>query len=478
MPAGVLVLVTVGCLRAAPAQRLNVVLFVTDDVGLDAGCYGNSAIHTPHLDALAAAGMRFDQARCTTASCSPSRAVIQTGLQSHANGQYGLAHAAHNFNSRPEVKTLPTLLRDAGYRTARYGRMVHVKPWDQYAHDITEPEQDGDLTLADRLYGRNIVECVDNTEPFIVADDDRPFFLMVATCDSHRFGTHFDDLPFRPNTFSNDHSYEGVDEVHYAPEDVQVPGYLSDTPATRAELAQYYQSISRLDQGLGRLVTMLKRTGHWENTVIIFTADHGPPFPGGKTTAYEPGLRVPLVIRDPTRGDAGSVTDALVSLVDITPTILDYAGVSLPKLKLQGRSLLPLLTDPAQAGWDEFYASHTFHEVTMYYPMRVVIEGRLKLIMNLADGLAFPFAQDLWDSSTWQSILADKNEEKRLGQRLVSDFLRRPRFELYDLRTDPYEVRNLALEPSRQADLQRLQDKLRAFQHATNDPWEMKWDRE
>lgn len=460
------------------APRPNIVLFLADDLGLDAGCYGNAAIRTPNIDALAQTGLRFAQAYCTTASCSPSRAVILTGLQNHASGQYGLAHAANNFHVRPRIKTLPALLREAGYRTARYGRAVHVRPFEQFAFDVSVPAPREELTLADRLYGRDIVRCVDDTEAFITADEKRPFFLMVATCDAHRFATRFDGLAGQPNTFANDQTYAGVNETRYDPAEVRVPAYLTDNAETRAELAQYYQSVSRVDQGIGRMMELLRRTGRWNDTIILFTSDHGPPFPGGKTTAYEPGLRVPLIIRDPTQDQAGTASDALVSLVDLTPTILDYAGVATDGLGLHGRSLRPLTREPQPAGWDEVYASHTFHEVTMYYPMRVVRERRFKLIWNLAHGLDFPVAQDLWEASSWQSVLTAPLGEQRLGARTVEAYLRRPRFELYDLQADPNEITNLAEDPAHREILTRLQRKLQAFQAATEDPWELKWSRE
>ncbi len=296
---------------------------------------------------------------------------------------------------------------------------------------------------------------------------------MVATCDAHRFGTRFDELPDKPNTFANDHRYTGVDEVLYSPEQVLVPSYLSDTPATRAELAQYYQSVSRLDQGLGRLVAVLKQTGHWDDTLVIFIADNGAAFPGAKTNVYEPGLRLPCVIRDPRTPQVGVVSDAMVSWVDIAPTILDYAGAWSPEVEMHGRSILPVLGRANAPEWSEIYASHTFHEVTMYYPMRVVRDRRYKLIWNVAHSLEFPLASDLWSSATWQSV-AGPEAAGRLGRRTVQSYLRRPRFELYDLQTDPEETRNLADDRAHRELLDRMVARLKTFQRQTRDPWLVK----
>jgi N-sulfoglucosamine sulfohydrolase len=464
-------------LSAAPAVRPpNIVLIVADDLGQDAGCYGNPVIRTPHLDALARAGTRFTHAFCTTSSCSPSRAVIMTGLHGHASGQYGLAHGEHNFHTRDGVKTLPILLRQAGYRTGRFGRSTHVRPYPLYEFDVARPAAGEELTLEVRLYGRDIVRCAEDAGAFIAQADPRPFFVMLATNDAHRFGTRFDQLPGRPNTFANDHTYAGVEEVRYRPEDVLVPRHLNDDLGTRAELAQYYQSVSRLDQGIGRMVEVLKRTGHWEDTVILFVSDNGAPFPGAKTNVYEPGLRLPCVIRDPAAARNGLVSDAMVSWVDLTPTILDFAGALAPGLKFHGRSIRPVLQREHAPDWGEVYASHTFHEITGYYPMRVLRERRYKLIWNAAWKLEYPISSDIAAGAAWRSMTGAE-PALRLGQRTRAAFLQRPELELYDLEEDPDEVRNLAGEPAHRERLAAMVARLKAFQKQTRDPWLEKWTR-
>ena len=115
-------------------------------------------------------------------------------------------------------------------------------------------------------------------------------------------------------------------EVFYDPAEVTIPHFLSDTPETREELAQYYQSVSRIDQGVARLVKILKEAGLYEKTMIVFTSDHGMAFAGGKTTVYEGGLRVPFVVRNPYEKKRGIRHSAMISHVDITPTLLDFGG--------------------------------------------------------------------------------------------------------------------------------------------------------
>ncbi|MDA1212465.1 MAG: sulfatase [Planctomycetota bacterium] len=275
----------------------NVVIFITDDQSPDLGCYGNTAIKTPHMDALATEGVRFPYAFCTTASCSASRSVVLTGLHNHANGHYGHQHSYHKFSSFPWVQSLPVILSRAGYRTARIGKH-HNAPEEVYYFETKLPGS-----------SRSPVEMAENCREWIEQSGEQPFFLYFATADPHRSGNIAEDLPYRPNRFGNkpnSESYPFVEEILYEPADVIVPPFLPETQSTRAELAQYYQSISRIDQGLGRLVQILKETGQWDQTLFLFTSDHGMAFAGAKTTVYEGGLRVPFILRNPDMKQQGT----------------------------------------------------------------------------------------------------------------------------------------------------------------------------
>jgi N-sulfoglucosamine sulfohydrolase len=464
----------------APADRPNLLLIVADDHGTDAlGCYGNPVIRTPHLDALAAAGTRFTHAFGTTASCSPSRSVILTGQHNHRNGMYGLQHDMHHFQSFATVRSLPGRLAEAGYRTARVGKF-HVAPEAVYAFQTV---LSGGAANDPASLGRSPVEMADQTRGFLAARDARPFFLYYAVDDPHRGNIvlpngrpSFETYP-APNPFGNRAAgYPGITPVKYDPARVLVPPFLPDTPECRAELAEYYQAVSRLDQGVGRLVQLLKDTGHYDRTLIVYLSDNGVAFPGAKTTLYDPGLRLPLIVRAPGHRRPGSVQDAMVSWADLTPTLLDAAGVMVPAGECDGRSFRAGLDGGPLPGWDEVYGSHTSHEITMYYPMRSVRTRSHKLIWNAAHGLPFPFALDLIQSPTWISV--QRRGEAVYGRRPIAQFLRRPPLELYELARDPHEVVNLADSPAHAAVREELLVKLRAFQTATKDPWFSKWSYE
>jgi N-sulfoglucosamine sulfohydrolase len=433
--------------RAASAKRRNVLLLIADDQGLDLGCYG-TGITTPRIDALARRGTRFTQAFAAVSSCSPSRSVIYTGLYSHSNGMYGLAHDVHNQSLLDGIDTLPQLMKRAGYATALVGKK-HVRPDSAFVYDAElAPERSGI---------RDVAFMADEALRF-VRGVDRPFFVTVAYSDPHR----------APVNYGNDRAWPRVEPVQYDPARVPLPSHLPDLPEVRRDLAEYYQSVSRLDTGVGLLLDGLRDAGYGEDTLIIYLSDNGRPFPGAKTNLYDPGLHLPLIVQAPGAvGDA--VNDAMVSFIDIAPTILDWAGVPSPERALPGRSLLPLLGKSGASGWDHIFASHDFHEINQYYPMRSVRTRTHSYIINLAHPLDYPIAGDVDGSPSWKAISA--RPDIRLGRRTQAAYLKRPAEELYDLKADPDELINLATEPRAAATLAKLREQLFEFRRETRDPW-------
>ena len=403
------------------SKKRNVVLLVSDDQGLDMGSLG-VAVQTPVLDALGRQGTMFARAYAAVSSCSPSRAVLYTGLYTHQNGMYGLAHDVHNQGLKDGVETLPYWLKRAGYATALVGKK-HVRPASAFPYDTElAPERSGI---------RDVALIADATELFIRGIGDQPFFITVGYSDPHR----------APENFGNNPDWPRVHRVRYDPAKVQVPSHLPDIPAVRADLAQYYESVSRLDEGVGMVREALARTGHADDTLIIFLSDNGRPFPGAKTNLYDPGLHLPLIVHAPG-APGGAVSDAMVSWIDIAPTILEWTGAAGPSYPLPGRSLLPLLGEQGQPGRDMVFASHDFHEINQYYPMRAIRTRTRSYIENLAWQLPYPVAGDVAQSESWKAIAADPRI--RLGKRTQAAYLQRPARELYNLERDPDEVRNLA----------------------------------
>lgn len=470
LPLIILIVISFGCSKSQKEKTEvsnvsdntpNIILFVSDDHGTDAlGCYGNPVIKTPNLDKLASEGVRFTNAYCTSASCAASRSVILSGLYGHATGSYGHVHDYHHFSTYDGIESLSNRLSSAGYLTARIGK-YHVAPESVYLFD--------EVLEADP---RNTVEMADASKNII--NSNKPFFLYFCTDDPHR-GHPFNPEPWNdPNMFGNkEGGYTGVDQITYNAEDVLVPEFLPDTKETREEIAQYYQSVSRIDQGFGKLMAHLKEAGKIDNTIVFYISDNGMAFPGAKTTVYEPGIKLPCIIKDPTNSKKGLVNDARISWVDLTPTILDMANVDYEAADFHGTSFNDIIHEEDVEGWDKIYASHTFHEITMYYPMRVVIDSDYKLIWNIAYGLDYPFASDLWAASTWQAIY--RNNEEYFGHKTVKDYMNRPEFELFNLTKDQEESNNLADNPEFETVLETMKTKMKDFQKTTKDPWYIIW---
>ena len=485
------------------ATEHNVILFITDDESPTLGCYGDQVAVTPNIDAIAKDGVVFERAYATTASCSASRSVVMSGLHNHLNGQYGHRHNFHKFASYHNVISLalPRVMARAGYRSAIVGK-CHVAPEEVYHFDTVI---NGNT--------RNAVQMAHHCKAFIASQDERPFFLYFSPADPHRGGGTDQNsrLDLKPNLFGNQPNrcaHDNVEEVYYDAKDMPVPSFLPDTPETREELSQYYQSVSRIDQGLGQLVTILREAGQYDKTMIVFTSDHGMAFPGGKTTVYEPGLRVPFVVRNPYAKKRGFRTQAMISHIDITPTLLDFAG-GLDKEKnapmnmldanaywtergenlkenrgqseqldrYHGRSWLHTLESPNAEHWDMIFASHSFHEIQMYYPMRVVRDSKFKLIWNIAYPLSYPFASDLWVASSWQAQF-NKGPNAPYGHKTVGQYMQRPQFELYDMTSDPCEIKNLADYSEFSDILDKYKTLLRSKQKVVDDPWITKWEYE
>lgn len=444
------------CSAAKAAPRRNVLLLISDNQNWnDCGCYGNPVIKTPNIDQLASQGVRFEQAFATTASCGPSRAVVYTGLHAHQNGQYGHGHGYHTFQLMPKVRTIFQLLKASGYRTALLGKQ-HVAPRDSYPFDF-DP----------RVNSRDVAGLAKAAGEFFRESADQPFFLVIGYSDPH-------PTSIEPPGWGIRKEHHGFTPVTYDPAEVLIPSYLPDRPEVRQGLAGYYQEISRLDSGIGLALDALRAAGKDDETLVIFFSDHGSSEPGAMANHYEPGVRIPLIVRAPLGQRDGSVNQALVTLTDVVPTVLDWTRTKGPGYRLPGRSFLPVLDDESPQGWDEAYLSHVCHEVTMYYPMRTIRTRTHKLIWNIDWRSEYPLPIDTLNRATWQETL--KRGDRLIGPRTLKKYLYRDEIELYDLQNDPDEVVNLADNPNH-ANLRReLSEKLLAFLRETKDPWLLRHD--
>ena len=428
----------------------NILFLIGDDHGRHVGAYGDTQAKTPNLDRLAGEGVRFSNAFCTTASCSASRSVMLSGLQNHTNGQYGHQHDIHHFSYLPFVKPTPVLLKEAGYLTGVIGKL-HVGPESVFGWDLVAGG------------GRNVRAFAESARKFIQGAGNKPWHLHIGYADPHRGRADGTD------GFGN-RDYPGVARTPFDPAKIRTPSFLPDLPEVRADVAQYYEAVNRLDEGIGMMLDVLKETGQLDSTLILYVGDNGMPFPNAKTNTYDAGIRLPFIVRSPGQSKRGLVNNAMVSFVDILPTFLEWAGAKGPGYPLHGRSVMPVLEEENPAGWEEIHFSHTYHEITMYYPMRGMRTRRFKYIRNLFPELEYPFATDLWASPTWQAILK-QGEKGMVGKRPVQQYLHRAPEELYDITRDPDELHNLASSPEHRGSLEKMRGQVDAYRRRTKDPW-------
>ncbi len=432
--------------RTSTAKPRSVMLLIADDWGIDAaGCYGNRAIRTPHIDALAEKAIRFTQAFAVTPSCSASRATILTGLYGHQSGQYGHAHAPANFRTHEHVRSLPKILGEAGLACGVVGKL-HVEPESVYPWDYAKSPRGGIRNV------QGMAECVGE---FLGQNRNKPFYLHVGFGDPHR-------------NFGNGPAYPGVQEVKYAPEDVIVPPWLPDHPLVREDLAQYWQSVSRFDQGIAMCLKALEEAGRAEDTLVIVTSDHGMPFPGCKAASYDSGHRVPFLVWHAGLARPGGSNDALLNFCNFAPTVCDWCGVK-PPTGLPERSFLPILEEEHPAGWDETFFAHNFHELQMHYPYRVLRGRQYKFVENIVSGAVNQLPSDLWSSPTWRAVR--ENGLRQMGQRSVEAFLNQPAEALYDIQSDPQETRNRIADPTLAGVAEAMRARLQDFRLRTADPW-------
>jgi N-sulfoglucosamine sulfohydrolase len=405
-----------------PLRMPNILYLHSHDTGRYVQPYGH-AIPTPNIQRLADQGVLFRQAFCSVPACSGSRAALLTGEYAHTNGMLGLAHRGYALKDYSHHLT--HTLKAAGYWTALVGEQ----------HISSDPG----------VLGYDHVVDIDDHHVETVAPEvvrlleerphDQPFFLSVGFFETHR------DF-FEPSSVR--------DALYSLP-----PANLPDTPETRRDIAAFKASARRLDQGVGSVLDALDRSELADDTLVIFTTDHGLPFPGAKATLTDRGLGVLLLMRGPGGFHGGKVQDAMVTHLDIFPTICDLAGVEPPPW-LQGRSLLGLADRSVTELHDAVFSEITFHAA--YEPQRAVRTTRWKYIRRFG-GDDRPMLANIDDSPTKQLLVDHGWADRRLADE-----------ELYDLVFDPNEAANLADDPGHRPVLEELRARLQTWMRETGDP--------
>jgi arylsulfatase A-like enzyme len=423
---------------AEGGARPNIVLIIADDLGCeDCGPYGNPKVRTPNLDRLAREGMLFEKAFNACSSCSPSRSSIITGRYPHSTGAERL-----HMPLPAEQVTFVEKLKAAGYWTAQAGKW-HLGPNVKNRFDsVNEGDAAVDGVRPDHS------GCTQWLPVLRSRPKDKPFFLWLASFDPHR--------PYSDGTL----------EVPHTPEQTRVPPYLPDAPATRKDLAQYYDEIERLDGYVGRVLAELAAQGVAESTAVFFITDNGRPFPRCKTSVYDSGIQSPLLVRWPQRVKAGSRTGSLVSTVDLANTFMELAGLP-PVPSSQGVSFAAVLTAPEQPAREYVFLEHNWHDYTAYE--RGVRDLRFKYIRNFWPELPGTPPADAVSGPTFQAMRHLRDTGELTPAQMTCFVKPRASEELYDVAADPHELKNLAADPAYAQTLARLQSALGAWRQNTAD---------
>lgn len=421
-------------------DKPNVIMITADDLGWkDLSCYGNRYIDTPNIDRLSKEGVLFERAFVVTSSCAPSRASLITGQYPHTNGVNGLTHIYKTRSLSPFHYTLPEALSGAGYNTALMGKW-HVSPylptsWYGYNERLSG-------MFPKDFWINDISKAVD----YIKKNKNNRFYLELNFMQNHRDAY---------GEFSMDPDFP-VD-----PEKIKIPEYwnLPQWEEIKEEVARFFSQTMKMDFFIGKVLDTLDQLNLTENTIVVFISDNGPPYPGNKMSLYDRGVATPLLVRWPKKVNAKQKRKPMIESIDIMPTILEAVGIE-PGPSIEGRSFLPLIT----GNGDQYKEKENiFCEMTNhveYIPTRSVRTDRYKYIRNYSN-IAFGLDQNA--HMPWAHRLVQREDQPWIKPRLME--------ELYDLKKDPKERKNLVYDESYGSVLKDMQKRLDDHMKESKDPY-------
>ncbi|MEE3328953.1 MAG: sulfatase-like hydrolase/transferase [Myxococcota bacterium] len=435
-----------------PPTRPNILVLMAEDMSGRVGAFGDPVAVTPNIDSLAEEGTRYTETFTASGVCAPSRAALLTGMHPISIGAQHMRSSSYPEGEYravppPEVKAFPELLRAAGYYTFTDGKLDY-----QFSGTLsgTGPETIWDEEAS--------VGYWDGRE-----SPSQPFFGLVNFEETHESGVFtqlFEGCPHSMIHFV----MQGVRTLVLGipseggtvqPEQVTLPPYFPDTPTVRSDLARHYKNIELMDGRVGRILERLEADGLADSTIVVWTTDHGDGLPRSKRDLYDSGIRVPMVIRwpeafRPEGVEPGSVDNRLISFVDLAPTLLELAGVEPPPYS-QGRSF---------ASTDDEIRDYVFASKDRIDEFddreRAVRDHRYKYIRSWTPSLPNGHPSAFRDNMEMMRELWVLKEAGQLDPIQEIWFLPTGEERLYDTQTDPFEIQNLAADPTHEATLKRM----------------------
>ena len=454
------------CLIIFAEPKLNVMFITLDDMNRDSvGIYGSKVKGTtPNIDKLAKQGLRFEHGHVSIAICMPTRAVWMTGRYPHNSGALGFTKI------KSDVPTLPETLQNNGFMTGILGKTEHVVPSRTKAFEYSRDRSEMENGRSQELYGKFTAEFLGQ-----VKREDKSFFLMVNTHDPHR---PFDNRKPADQRIVAEQTgdkkkkgrradYPSPSRI-YKPEEIVIPGFLPDLPPIREEIAQYYSSVRRADDVVGRVLAELEKAGFAQNTLVMLKSDHGIPVPFAKTNVWRHSTITPWIVRWPGTVKPGThETEHSVAGVDFAPTILDALGLT-PMKGMDGRSFLPILKGKKQKGRGFVYTHINTIASGRSYAMRSLQGKRYGLIWNGWHDGETTFKNESMSGLTWKAMAKAAQNDPALAKR-VKHYLYRAPFEFYDYGKDPDALNNLINDEEHAKFVTRYSQELLKFMKKTKD---------
>ncbi len=445
----ILMALPLACL--ASAQKPNIVIIIGDDCTYnDLSLYGGHNVKTPNIDQLAASGITFNRAYLSIAMCNPCRTELYTGLYPARNGACW-NHSAARTGTRSITHYLPKL----GYRVGLTGKKhVSGKGGVFEFEDIAGVESKG-ASLTAKFNDKGMKE-------FMTRDPSQPFCLVVGLTSPHA-----------PWTVGN--------PKYFNLKKLKLPPNLADTKETRKDFAAYLAEIEVLDEQVGKTLNAIETTGHSDHTLVIFTSEQGSQFPGNKWTNWNTGVHTGFIVRWPGKVAEGKRTDALIQYCDVLPTLIEAAGGTAKKEAFDGTSFLPVLEGISDKHRDFVYLMHNNTPEGPPYPIRSVSDGTHHYVRNLTPGQLYIekhlMGESRWDSESrwhnyWASWLANTGPGRSQSgaEELVNRYMLRSAEGLYNNIKDPYNMNNLADDPSYSQLKKNLAAELDAWMTEQGDP--------
>ena len=389
----------------------NIVIFLADDHSLaDSSVYGSPDARTPMMQSLADEGLVFNTAFVASPACGPSRSALMSGLMPARNGAEG-----NHEQPRPETQVMVKQLKKAGYEVVALGKVHHGKDYAKLCGFDFFDHRPTNLAGKVKAY-------------LDARESDKPLCLLVGDRRPH---------------------VKWTKEMHYDPESITLPDHFIDTPETRRHWARYLTDITGMDDEMRQVDQLVSEYFGNKDYLFMYTADHGGQWPFAKWNLYDAGINVPMIVRWPGMVEPGRTTDAIVSWIDIFPTLLELAKGEVPE-GIDGRSFANVLSDPSDSHREILYTTHNADKQMNIYPIRSIRTERYKFIRNLnpetyhsnhSDINRFDGAGLYWHE--WDEAAKESLEAREIIRR----YYQREPVELFDLKNDPLEQTNLATDP-------------------------------